>query len=238
MLKIYRAGIIGCGFIGVEAPDNHKVAYEQCLQTNLVAFCDIEKDIPNVYRDYMTMVETEKLDIVSVCTPPETHCEIVCDIVPYVKAIYCEKPIALNLKDAQEMIETCHEYKVILQINHQRRFKTPVFRFSRGILNTGTHMFDLLRYLFGKVELLTPNFVVLRGRILCRIEEVNTGEPVFEFDCTHNKDKMITLGVQHLVRCLEMGTRTKSSGEDGFQALKLCLAYKEAKDAEIPAPHN
>lgn len=242
MLKTYRVGIIGCGHIGIELPDNHKLAYESCLQTKLVALCDDKKDIPNAYKNYMEMVEKEHLDIVSVCTPPETHCQIVCDIVHHVKAIYCEKPIALTLLEAREMINTCHNHNVILQINHQRRFRPPVFRFSRGIMNTGSHMFDLLRHLFGELEYLTWEYAFFKSGLICRIEEIDTQEPVFELDCTHNKDRMIGLGVQHLVRCLETGMESRSSGEEAYEDLRLCLTYKKLKEeglnAKIWSSHN
>jgi len=217
-----RCGIIGLGFIGCKAPDNHMKAYEDCEDTELVACCDI--DTP-----YMDMVQGTPLDIVSVCTPPETHCQIVCDIAPYVRAIYCEKPIALTLEDADRMIETCYHYGTLLQINHQRRFVNPKFRFSRGILNTGTHMFDLLRYLFGDIQLCKKT-VILPNWVLCDIEEVDTDEPVFEFDCTHNKEPMILEGVKHLVQCLRNRRKLISSGEEAREALKLCLEYKEMNE--------
>lgn len=215
---MYKVGIIGLGRIACKLPDNHMNAYRDCPETRITTLCDIDKArldqwgaiVP--YTDYMKMVQNEKLDIVSVCTPPETHCEIVCNIAPYVKAIYCEKPIALTLEDADKMIDICHKYEVILQVNHQRRFVNPKFRFSRGILNTGTHMFDLIRYLF-------------RPEIKVDIEEVDTEEPIFELDCTHNTDKMIPLGVAHLVQCLKENKQSISSGEEAREALRMCLEY-------------
>lgn len=226
---MFRAGIIGLGRIGVEFDDCHASAYIDCPDTDLVASCDIKKEA--LYRDYMEMVRKEKLDIVSVCTPPETHCQIVCDICPFVKAIYLEKPIALTLEDADKMIAICRATRVILLINHQRSFMRPKFRFSRGIFNTGTHMFDLLRQLFGEVRYLTDRNVTFESGLVCDIEEVETDKAIFELDCTHNGDRMILAGVKRLVEYIE--TRQEGNAPDARRALELCIKY-----AELQTSHN
>lgn len=224
----YKVGIIGCGWIGIgqshiakdaKKEDTHFNAYKNNPETQVVALCDSKKSfIPdwgiNKYTDYMQMVTKRKLDIVSVCTPPETHKEIVCNIAPYVRGIYCEKPIASTLQDGWEMIQACRKNKVILQINHQRLFMMPTFRYSRGILDTGTHMFSLIRHLF-------------REGVSVYIEAVDTDEHVFELDCTHNKDVMIPFGVAHLIKCLKENRQSVSSGEKAFEALRLALEYQE-----------
>jgi hypothetical protein len=182
--------------------------------------------------DYMRMVQ-EGIDIVSVCTPPETHKKIVCDIAPFVKAIYCEKPIALTLEDADAMIKCCHYHGTILQINHQRRFINPKVRFSRGVLNTGTHLFDLLRKTYGDpITILPTGNALLPDCSICEIEEVKTDEPIFEFDLTRSKEPMIIKGVSHLVDCLLTGCKNKSSGEDGREALRLALDFKEINELQ------
>ena len=234
----FRAGIIGCGFISVKAPDNHAKAYIECEDTELVAGCDVDADrvrkcpAKNFYDDYMTMVKTQKLDIVSVCTPPETHCKIVCDIVPYVKAIYCEKPIAPTLEDADKMIEICQRYNVILQINHQRRFLHPKFKFARGIINTGTHVFDRLIELFGEVKKLTKDYIEFESGTIIELEYISSDEHIFDFDLARSKEPMILKGVQHLVECLKGEHKSHSNGWDGRKALELCLLYKELTGCE------
>jgi len=211
MDKPYRVGIIGLGRIACELPDNHLKAYRECGRTELIATCDVKK--PSKYAYYLLMVQKENLDIVSVCTPPETHKEIVCSIAPYVKAIYCEKPIAESLEDAQEMIDVCHACGTILQINHQRLFMNPVFRFSRGWLNTGTHAISLVNHLF-------------KPEIKVEYIHLDTDEPVFELDCTHNKEPMILEGVKHLIDCMENGHESISSGESAKEALRVALEYE------------
>lgn len=236
---MYKAGIIGCGRIAKNLPDNHAKAYAENPDTDLMVGCDINlwnaecistwRYGARAYTNYLGMIKREKLDIVSVCTPPETHCQIVCDIAPYVKGIYCEKPIATTLEDADKMIETCHKHNVILQINHQRRWMTPKFRFSRGILNTGTHVFDLLRTLGGEVRFIDPfNFkcILQHCRMPIQLEYIDTDEYIFEFNCTHPEELLIPKGLEHLIYCIESGKQSISSGEEGRESLRLCLEFE------------
>lgn len=190
---VYKCAVIGCGRIGCGFDDDpkrkqvatHAKAYFTLSETELIALCDVDKEklakygkkfSTKTYTDYKDMFKKEKLDILSVCTLNNTHLEIVEEAIKNkanlgLKAIFCEKPIADNLKNAQKMIELCKKNKVILSIGHQRRFdpmhrnirkfilegkfgelQQASFYYSAGISNTGTHMFDLLRFLFGDVE--------------------------------------------------------------------------------------
>ena len=129
--------------------------------------------VPAGYNDYKKMMAKESIDIVSVCTPPHTHYPIIKDLVNYkgLKAIFCEKPISDNLRDGRKIVELCASRNIILQIDHQRRFDSlhqelrrfieekrmgePAqanFYYAGGIRNTGSHMFDLLRFFFGDAE--------------------------------------------------------------------------------------
>jgi len=228
--KLYRVGIIGCGWIAIKAPDNHLKAYQENSNTEMVALCD--NDIWRIpyggaeYTEYMDMVKKENLDIVSVCTPVETHYKIVTDIVPYVKAIYCEKPMATTIEECDRMIGVCHKHGVILQINHQRHFTLPRITFSRNIIDTGTHVFDKLRQLFGEGTHLRDNLWMF-GRQMVEVNYIKSDEYLLEFDCLHTREPMIPLGVQHLVECLNEGEQSISSGEDGREALRLALKFKE-----------
>lgn len=188
--KMYRAAVIGCGRIGSEFDEDpkrkmvssHVGAYSAVPQTDLVAVADINEEklhkcgkkwkIKSLYKNYEEMLRKENLDILSICTWSSTHLEILKKAVKYgVKAIFCEKPIATNLKGADEMVKICMENNVLFMIDHQRRFdpfhqkikkfidnrglgkiQQVAFYYTVGIANTGSHMFDLLRFFFGEVD--------------------------------------------------------------------------------------
>jgi predicted dehydrogenase len=161
---------------------SHAGAYRAVKEVELVAVCDLNPEklekcgrrwgIRSLYQDYREMLRKERLDILSICTWNSTHLEIAKEAVEQgVKAIFCEKPIAESLRKADEMIQICRERNVLLQIDHQRRFdpfhrevqrylhqgglgrmQQVTFYYTAGIANTGSHMFDLLRFFFGEVE--------------------------------------------------------------------------------------
>jgi len=198
------------GFIGRTAPDSHEKAYIDCEHTEVVATCDLQSSwIYPHYYDHIEMMEQD-LDIVSVCTPVETHCQIVKDIAPYCSAIYLEKPMASTLEECREMIAVCEDEETILQVNHQRRFVKPLFRFARDMIGTGTHVMDWLR----------------QYHIDADIEYVDTQDHIFELVIT--RDRMILAGVEWLVRMLDCpDTPKKSDGVDGWVALSDALRFKE-----------
>ena len=150
----YKVGIIGCGrpwktenatgfgqghvhAQGYEAsPDCKVVAAADIKQENLDLFCQ-EHDIPAGYADYQEMLANESLDIVSVCVWPKLHAPMVIAAARSgVKAIHCEKPMALTMGESRSMVEACDEHQVQLTFNHQRRFGKP-FRRAKALLKEG-----------------------------------------------------------------------------------------------------
>src|SRR5262245_8443673 len=68
------------------------------------------------------MIDKEKLDIVSVATYSPTHAEITIGCANKgIPVIYCEKPVATKLPDAEKMLEAAKRNKSLLLFNHQRR---------------------------------------------------------------------------------------------------------------------
>jgi predicted dehydrogenase len=153
---------------GYERLDNCDVAAcADIVRENAEAFADAHGiDSEHVYEDYETMLAEADLDVVSVCTPPQAHAELVVGAARsgQVSAIHCEKPMADTWADSKEMVEVCEEEGVQLTINHQMRFARPfseakrlvdegvvgdVRRFEFGdstLFDMGTHLFDLCNY--------------------------------------------------------------------------------------------
>lgn len=207
-MKQYRAGIIGLGRMGslfnYINPANkeiwtHAGAYKNCNRTELVAACDIlDKKIglfgklwgrANFYKDYREMLAKENLDIVSICTWPELHHEMVLESIKAgVKAVYCEKPASQFLDEADEMVEKAREKDVVLAMNFQRRWdsnymkiknmlqtgeigrlETVVGYADTALLENSIHMIDIMRYFAGDVDSLSAeldrNFIrVVQGK--------------------------------------------------------------------------
>ena len=108
------------------------------VRENAVAFGDtFGIDEQNIYEDYESMLAELTPDIVSVCTPPKTHADIVTTCAQSrVRAIHCEKPMAGTWQECQEMVAVCDRQGVQLTFNHQRRFSRP-YRKAKTLLDEG-----------------------------------------------------------------------------------------------------
>mgnify|MGYP001119617708 CR=1 FL=1 len=125
------------------SPDAEIVALADINLDNAKAF-QAEHGGENLYQDYHGMLAEEHLDIVSICTWPHLHAEMVIAAAEArVKAIHCEKPMAPTYGEALRMLRACDEHGVQLTFNHQRRFGAP-FRKAKELLKAGA-IGDLLR---------------------------------------------------------------------------------------------
>ena len=202
----YRAAIIGLSGIaanrqGMESHPalgnvqvgSHAAAYQLVPETEVVAICELRTELfdtfrstwddiwPNVraYTDYREMLAQENLDLLSVATSDHVHANMVVDAAAAgVRGIFCEKPIATTLADADRMIAACEQHGVALSIDHTRRFKglwhevrdlvrserlgrlrsiTMTMAYPRAMLfRNATHTIDMLGFLSGS----EPEWVV------------------------------------------------------------------------------
>src|SRR5690606_22556262 len=93
--------------------------------------------IRRTYDDFDAMLEDEALDIVVICTAELLHAPMTIRAASHgPKAIICEKPMAMNLAEADEMISACDRNQVTLVIGHQRRYK-PQYARARELVREG-----------------------------------------------------------------------------------------------------
>lgn len=127
MKNKFGVAIIGCGYIS----RFHVSAWASLPNTQLLAVVDsnltktkeyIKKYKVKAYDDYMFVLKDRNIDIVDVCVPTFLHKQIVVDAVKERKHILCEKPIALNLKDANTMIEAVKKTRMKFMVGHCVRF--------------------------------------------------------------------------------------------------------------------
>ena len=153
----YRVGFIGTGRKPVRAgPEGYGMAHQHAAaykalpeECEIVACADIVREnaeafaamwgVPasGVYTDVGTMLQSEALDVVSVCVWPHLHAPLVIEAAcAGVKAIHCEKPMADTWGASRLMAQECARRGVRLSFNHQRRFGRP-FRQAKAMLDQG-----------------------------------------------------------------------------------------------------
>jgi predicted dehydrogenase len=132
-----RIGLVGCGRI----LGRHVDALRAIEDFKLVGVCDVVPErlqrAASVsgaapYADYHEMVRAERLDAVSILTESGSHARIGVDIAPHVRAVIVEKPMALTLEDADQLIQTCDVHGTRLFVVKQNRYNPAIVRLRRA----------------------------------------------------------------------------------------------------------
>jgi len=151
----YKAALIGCGRIGSllsedklrEKPCTHAEAYYKNPNIELIAGCDKNKDrlkefskkwkVNKIYTDYNELLNAEKYDIISVAVGVEANLEVIeACINADTKIILCEKPLALDIKEAERIVKLARSEGVLLIVNHSRRFFSDFVK-VRDLIRSG-----------------------------------------------------------------------------------------------------
>jgi predicted dehydrogenase len=124
-----RVGVVGLGM-----GKWHINQYQQHPQAEVVAICDVDAarldeaaakfNIPQTYTDTKQMYRQAKLDIVSVATPNTLHAPLTIEALKAGCHVLCEKPMAMNAKQAQKMVDAAKAARRKLAINYSHRL-TP-----------------------------------------------------------------------------------------------------------------
>ena len=138
----YRVGIIGCGSHGTRLgrafnlnPMTEVVAGVNRSQEGLDLFCG-RFDVPG-YHDYKEMLEKEDIDIAASILPVKHNPQAVIDCAHAgVKGIFCDKPIAASLEEADRMVEECRELKVPVVAGDMFRNDPDMWK-ARGLVESG-----------------------------------------------------------------------------------------------------
>ena len=137
-----KSAIVGCGKIagGFDTPFSSKIrthakAFQAHPDCKLVGVSDSDKhqasDFAKKWKtpfytvDFENLISSCKPDILSICSPTETHFEIfeyACkNAIPI---IWLEKPAANSLKEVEQMIELSEKFNVEVWVNYYRRYET------------------------------------------------------------------------------------------------------------------
>ncbi len=132
----------------------------------------------NVKQGFRTLEEAlsagVSVDIISICSPTPHHKNDVIFAIKFnPKLIFCEKPVTASVSESKLLVAACDEAGILLAVNHNRRWDPKVTQlkldlisgiygtlrsvvgyYNKGMLNNGSHLIDLLHYLFGDLEVL------------------------------------------------------------------------------------
>lgn len=153
-----------------------RFSIEACIDPNAEARLLFMEywNIPKGYNCFGGIMNSiGKFDVISICSPTEHHKNDVLNAIKLQpKLIFCEKPVTPCAEDTKLLIEKCKEKNILLAVNYTRRWdskiealKADIYKHSRGdlrsvvatynkgILNNGSHLIDLMHYLFGSLTI-------------------------------------------------------------------------------------
>lgn len=127
-MKTIKVGIVGCGGIG----KHHSGYLQKIPNVEIAAAADIDAgvlksyrekfSVEKVYADYTEMLSSGKLDAALICLPTFLHCDPAVKAAANGIAVFCEKPLARTLSQAEQITSECKENGILLQVGFVRRF--------------------------------------------------------------------------------------------------------------------
>ena len=194
-MKIYRVAIIGLGGMG----NNHALAVQAEDDCQLVGGAEVDVGracswkerfkVDAVFDSYEKMFDQLEPDIVINATQSPLHYAPTLAAARRGIHIFCEKPMARDLVQADEMVQVCDQHKVKLAINHIKRASLynayalnliqqgeigQLIRLraadkggrksGNALMAMGTHLFDWMRLFAGDVEWAHAHLLQLDGR--------------------------------------------------------------------------
>ena len=147
-MKNVRVGLIGSQFISaIHAEALRTVAGAEVVavasptESHVRAFAE-RFSIPHHFTEYRKMLEMDELDMVVLGLPNDLHCEATLAAAAAGKHVVCEKPLCLNLQEADRMIQACSKAGVKLMYAEELCFAPKYVRLKKllddGALGTPT----------------------------------------------------------------------------------------------------
>jgi len=138
-----NVGVIGLGRIGKLHAEHLAL---RIPEANLAAISEIEEQldtakdfaerfrVPQVTQDYSEILSNNDIDAVVICTPTNTHSQIIAEAAQAGKHIFCEKPIAQELSSVDEALAAVRQAGVKFQVGFNRRFDLNFAQVKHGIV--------------------------------------------------------------------------------------------------------
>ena len=149
MAKPLNIGMIGYGFMGrahtnayCKVSNFFDLEYEPVLKAacarneeNIKAFAD-NWGYESIETDWRKLVAREDIDVVDICVPNNLHKEIAIECAKQGKAILCEKPIAMDTAEGEEMCKAVEDAGVANMVWYNYR-RVPAVTMAKQLIDEG-----------------------------------------------------------------------------------------------------
>jgi predicted dehydrogenase len=179
-------GLIGCGDIAQKrvAPALRDLASCELIginraQSELAAAFAKQFGAKRWYLDWRKLLLDEEVDAVYIATPVHLHAEQAIAAAAAGKHVLCEKPMAMNVRECDQMIDACRRHNVKLGVAYYRHFY-PVVERVKAIIESGEIGAPVLAQI-NAFEHFNPAADNPRAWLLRK--DVAGGGPMFDFGC-------------------------------------------------------
>lgn len=148
-MKQLRVGMIGYKFMGKAHSNAYRslpMFFPKALKPEMVAICGrnasaVQEAADQLgwresVTDWKQLVNREDIDLVDINAPSDAHKEIALAAAKAGKHIFCEKPLALTLADAREMLRAAEDAGVTHMVGFNYRF-SPAVRLAKKLIDSG-----------------------------------------------------------------------------------------------------
>jgi predicted dehydrogenase len=179
-------GLIGCGDIAQrrvapalrDLPSCELIAVNRAQSELAPAFAK-EFGARRWYLDWKKLLLDEDIDAVYIATPVHLHAEQAIAAAEAGKHVLCEKPLAMNVRECDQMIDACRAHQVKLGVAYYRHFY-PVVERIKAILRSGEIGTPVLAQI-NAFERFDPAADHPRSWLLKK--DISGGGPMFDFGC-------------------------------------------------------
>ena len=143
MKKKLRVGVLGVGRIGKIHTEN---LVTRIPGAELAVLADVFPEelkavaarlgVSRTVTDYRDVISLRDIDAVIICTPTNTHYQIILDAAAAGKHVFCEKPIELSIEKIRKINQTVEKCGVQLMVGFNRRFD-PNFSKVHEMVDSG-----------------------------------------------------------------------------------------------------
>jgi predicted dehydrogenase len=145
-----RVGLIGSGWYG----KSDLLRLVQVAPVDVVSLCDVDstmlanaadlvatrqlsKKKPRTYSDYREMLQQRDLDLVIIDTPDHWHAVPMIEAVKSGLDVWVQKPVSVDIVEAQAMLAAARKYKRVVQVGMQRRSTPHLVRARDRVIREG-----------------------------------------------------------------------------------------------------
>jgi predicted dehydrogenase len=138
--------MLNVGVIGLSMGQDHLLKYSSIKGVKIYAISDLDEErlsissekynVPYKFKDFHKLLDTKGIDAVSICLPNFLHATVTIEALDKGKHVLVEKPMAMNSKEAEEMVNKAKHKKKLLAVAMNYRF-TPERMFLKTLIDKG-----------------------------------------------------------------------------------------------------